>query len=60
MSGCRKLYPATIPANERSEFAGVVLKDGTRDTRVSYNGYYFCFPSRRSGFDSRHPLQIKI
>ncbi len=25
-------------------------------SRVSYSGYYECFPSTRGGFDSRYPL----
>ncbi len=31
-------------------------KASGENRRVSYSGYYECFPSIRGGFDSRYPL----
>ena|GEM_PF-7098374 len=38
---------------------GVILYHTKQNSRVSYSGYYECFPSIRGGSDSRYPLHVK-
>ena len=38
------------------EFIQTSSRTHVQNMRVSYSGYYGCFPSTKGGFDSRYPL----